>query len=81
LAITFFLGAVNANSLNTNAAIAVGENQLPAWSAHRKVNNGLGFQVGAFLNTANPTLIVDTDFLDGQMNNANVAPSLQNQTL
>jgi hypothetical protein len=81
LALSFAVGAINVNSQNTNAAISVGENQLPGWAAHRKVNNGLGFQAGNFLNIGNGTFIVDTDAIDGQINNANISPSVQGQTL
>ncbi|MED1203949.1 hypothetical protein [Heyndrickxia acidicola] len=81
MALSFAVGAINVNSQNTNAAISVGENQLPGWAAHRKVNNGLGFQAGNFFNMGNGTFTVDTDFIDGQINNANISPSVQGQSL
>ena len=53
MAIAFTLSAININSQNTNATVAVGENQLPGWAAHRKVNNGYGFFAGNVLNMGN----------------------------
>lgn len=79
--IAFTLGAINVNSLNTNAVISVGENQLPGWAAHRKVNNGIGFFAGNVLNAANGALINDTDVLDGLINSQNPSPSVQTQAL
>ncbi|MBL5768695.1 hypothetical protein MXL46_20570 [Heyndrickxia sporothermodurans] len=81
MAIPFAIGSINVNSQNTNATISIGQNQLPGWAAHRKTNNGQGIQAGLFLNTANGTVIIDTDLLDGQMNNANITPSAQGQTV
>lgn len=81
MAITFGVGAININSQNTNSTVAVGQNQLPGWAAHRKVNNGQGFFAGNVVNTANGSVINDLDFIDGQMNNANVSPSAQGQTI
>ncbi|QQZ08451.1 hypothetical protein [Heyndrickxia vini] len=81
MAIPFAIGAINVNSQNTNSTISVGQNQLPGWAAHRKINNGLGFQAGIFFNMANGTVVIDTDVLDGQMNNANISPSAQGQTI
>lgn len=79
--LAFTVGAINVNSQNTNSVIAVGENQLPGWAAHRKVNNGIGFFAGNVLNTANAACINDPDAIDGMMNNQNISPSVQNQAL
>lgn len=81
MAIAFTLGSINVNSQNTNSAISVGENQLPGWAAHRKVNNGIGFLAGNVLNTGNISGINDPDLIDGMMNNQNIAPSAQGQAL
>lgn len=81
MAIAFTLGAINVNSQQTNTAIAIGENQLPGWSAHRKVNNGIGFFAGNVLNAGNASSIVDPDGVDGMMNNQSISPSVQNQAL
>ncbi|MDN0191575.1 hypothetical protein QI003_23965 [Bacillus stercoris] len=81
MAIGFTLGAINVNSQQTNTAIAIGENQLPGWAAHRKVNNGIGFFAGNVLNQGNVSTVIDPDGMDGVMNNQNISPSVQNQTL
>ncbi|WP_053360798.1 hypothetical protein [Bacillus sp. FJAT-27251] len=81
MAIAFTLGAININSQNTNSAVAVGENQLPAWAAHRKTNNGNGFFAGNVFNTGNVANVIDPDGVDGMMNNQNIAPSVQSQAL
>jgi hypothetical protein len=81
VAIAFTLGAININSQQTNTAIAVGENQLPGWAAHRKVNNGFGFFAGNTLNAGNMSFVIDPDGVDGVMNNVNISPSVQNQAL
>ncbi|WP_442599902.1 hypothetical protein [Neobacillus sp. D3-1R] len=81
MALGIVVGAINVNSQNTNSTISVGENQMPGWAAHRKINNGIGAQMGIFLTTGNGAFILDTDAIDGQMNNANVSPSAQNQAL
>ena len=81
MAIAFTLGAININSQNTNAVVAVGENQLPGWAAHRKTNNGMGFFAGNVLNAGNLAPVVDPDGVDGMMNNQNISPSVQSQAL
>jgi hypothetical protein len=81
LAIVFTLGAINVNSQQTNTAISIGENQLPGWTAHRKVNNGMGSFAGNVVNAGNISSIVDPDGMDGMMNNQNITPSAQNQAL
>ncbi|RLL41776.1 hypothetical protein D8M04_17055 [Oceanobacillus piezotolerans] len=81
MAVAFTLGAININSINTNAVVTVGENQLPAWAAHRKVNNGIGFFAGNVLNAGNFASTVDPDGVDGMMNNQNISPSVQGQAL
>jgi hypothetical protein len=81
VAIGFTLGAINVNSQNTNAAISIGENQLPGWAAHRKVNNGIGFFAGNVLNMGNAALVIDPDGVDGLINNQNISPSVQSQAL
>jgi hypothetical protein len=81
LAIVFTLGAINVNSQQTNTAISIGENQLPGWASHRKVNNGIGFFAGNVVNAGNISSIVDPDGVDGMMNNQNITPSAQNQAL
>lgn len=75
------VGAITINNQNTNSTVAIGQNQLPGWSAHRKVNNGLGFQAGIIINMASGANVNDFDVLDGQMNNITTNPSLQGQTL
>lgn len=81
LAIGFSLGAVNVNSQNTNCVIAIGENQLNGYAAHRKVNNGIGFLSGNVLNQANVTSVFDPDGVDSLMNSLNFSPAVQNQAL
>lgn len=81
LAIPLFVGSINVVQQNTNSALAVGQNQLPGWSAHRKTNNGVGQQTGLFANTANYTLILDNDLNDGQINDPDFIPGVQGQAL
>jgi hypothetical protein len=81
LAIAFSVGAININSQNSNAAVSVGENQLPGWSSHRKTNNGVGIQVGIFTNTLNYTNIIDPDVSDGNIVDPDVIPAVQGQAL
>ena len=81
MAIGFTLGAINVNSQNTNSAISIGENQLPGWAAHRKVNNGIGFFAGNVLNMGNVASVIDPDGVDGLINNQNISPSVQSQAL
>ncbi|WP_338472381.1 hypothetical protein R4Z10_06440 [Niallia sp. XMNu-256] len=81
MAIAFTLGAINVNSQQTNAVVTVGENQLPGWAAHRKVNNGYGFFAGNVLNAGNMASVIDPDGVDGMMNNQNIAPGVQSQAL
>ncbi|WP_042454386.1 hypothetical protein [Neobacillus dielmonensis] len=81
MALPLSIGAININSQNTNAAVSVGENQLSGWSSHRKTNNGFGIQVGLFTNNLNYTLIMDSDVIDGQMNDQDVIPAGQGQAL
>lgn len=81
MAIAFSVGAININSQNSNAAVSVGENQLPGWSSHRKTNNGVGIQVGLFTNTLNYTNIIDPDVSDGTMIDPDVIPSVQSQAI
>lgn len=79
--LAFTLGAINVNSINTNSTISVGENQLPGWTAHRKINNGVGFFAGNVLITGNATFINDPDGVDGLMTSQNISPSVQSQAL
>jgi Spore germination protein gerPA/gerPF len=81
LAIPLAIGAINVNSLNTNAVVSVGENQLYGWSSHRKTNNGVGIQVGIFTNSLNYTIIVDNDLADAQMLDPDIIPGVQSQAL
>ena len=81
MAIPAGVGVININSQNTNASLGVGENQMSGWSAHRKTNNGVGLQIGMFLNTANWTLIVDPDVNDGNMIDPDLIPAVQGQAL
>lgn len=79
--LAFSLGAINVNSQNTNAAISVGENQLPGWAAHRKINNGNGTFAGNIFNMGNSSFVFDPDGVDAVMNNQNISPSVQSQAL
>ncbi|WP_035321824.1 hypothetical protein [Peribacillus kribbensis] len=73
------VGAININLQYTNSAIAIGENQMPAWSAHRKTNSGFGFQAGFILVCENTAVILDPDIVDGQINNITAGPNVQSQ--
>ena len=74
-------GAININSQTTNCVVSIGENLLTGWAAHRKTNNGIAAQVGTFISTANPAFIYDFDLIDGQMNDQDLTPGVQNQSL
>ncbi|MBT2659067.1 spore germination protein [Bacillus sp. ISL-18] len=81
MAMPVAVGAINVNSLNTNATVSVGENQLSGWSSHRKTNNGVGIQVGIFANSLNYTIILDNDLADAQMLDPDIIPGVQTQAL
>ena len=81
MAVAFAVGAVNIQSQNTNCNVSFGVTQLPGWAAQRKVNNGEGFFAGAFINTANGSILIDTDAIDGVINNLNNSPSVQTQAV
>ena len=53
------------NSLNTSAAVFVGDNSAPSWDANNKSSNSINTVAGAGnVFTANITLLSDNDVLD-----------------
>lgn len=79
LAIPVGVGVINIVMQNTNSSVAVGENQLSGWSAHRKTNNGVGNQAGLYSNIANISIILDNDLNDGNIIDPDVNPGIQTQ--
>ena len=52
------------NSLDTNAAVSIGENLLNGWSAHGKRNDGTGRSAGITENKSNTNIVIDNDLVD-----------------
>ncbi|MED4205318.1 hypothetical protein [Neobacillus mesonae] len=64
--------AINVFSMDTNAAISVGENVLDGWSAHSKRNEGTGRSMGITEQILNTNIIMDQDIIDAQMNDVKI---------
>ncbi|WP_052352744.1 hypothetical protein [Neobacillus dielmonensis] len=59
---------INVNSLDTNAAVSVGENLLNGWSAHSKRNQGTGRAAGISQHSNNTNILIDNDIIDSPIN-------------
>lgn len=59
---------INVNSLDTNAAVSVGENLLNGWSAHGKRNEATGRSAGISQHKENTNIVIDNDVVDCPIN-------------
>lgn len=80
MAICFAVGPILINQQNTNSTVAIGENQFPGLTGHRKVNNG-ALQLGYTINLASGAIVIDQDVIDAQITNLTTNPSIQSQAL
>jgi hypothetical protein len=55
---------INVNGLENNSAISVGNMQQPGWSAHGKINAGVGGSTGILVSKHNSSGIFDNDYID-----------------
>jgi hypothetical protein len=55
---------INVNSLDTNAAVSVGDNISNGWGAHGKRNQGIGRSVGTSQLQSNTNIVIDNDVVD-----------------
>lgn len=81
MAVTISFVAINVNSQETNATVSIGENSQAAWTSHNKQNFGNGMFFGNTLTPNNWILISDNDVIDMPVNDNDITPSAQNQTL
>ncbi|WP_051263082.1 hypothetical protein [Tuberibacillus calidus] len=81
MAIAINFAAININAMNRDAAVAIGENNQPGWTAHNKANFGLGLQFGISFTANQFNVIADNDVIDAPINDQDGIPGNQNQTL
>ncbi len=75
MAISIVFNMINVNSINTDAAISIGENNLGGWDTHSKNNYGNGSFYGNTFNTVNFNLLSDHDLIDSPINDQDIKPS------
>ena len=63
---------INLTAMDTNAAVAIGENSLNGWSAHSKRNEGTGRSTGVAQYKSNTNIVIDNDLIDGTINDNSV---------
>jgi len=81
MAISINFVSIVINSQNTNSTVSLGENAQSAWNAHQKKNFGNGMYFG---NTASPNNIInilDNDIIDMPVQDNDIAPTAQNQSV
>lgn len=81
MAISINFVSIVLNSQNRNATISIGENSQAGWSTHNKNNYGNGFYAGNTVSPNNIINILDNDVVDMPVNDSDVVPSGQNQSL
>ncbi|WP_458413692.1 hypothetical protein ACNQFZ_01965 [Schinkia sp. CFF1] len=79
IAINFVSVVVNAQ--NRNATVAMGEVLQSNWSAHQKANFGIGFSIGNNAEFNNIVNILDPDLVDMPVQDSDMVPSAQNQSV
>ncbi|HHY74781.1 MAG TPA: hypothetical protein GX497_16455 [Bacillus bacterium] len=79
IAINFVSVVVNAQ--NRNSTISMGEVLQSNWNSHQKSNFGIGFSVGNTAEFNNIINILDSDLIDMPLQDSDVVPSAQNQSL
>lgn len=62
------VGDINVISMDTNAAVSIGENDANVWSAHSKRNEGTGRSIGVSQHKLNTNVVIDNDLIDAQIN-------------
>ncbi|WP_248924619.1 hypothetical protein [Paenibacillus hamazuiensis] len=77
LAINFV--AINVNSINRDATLAVGENNQPGWSTHGKTMFGNMQSFGLSFVTNIVNNMIDSDVVDSPIVDNDSIPSAQNQ--
>lgn len=63
---------INLTSMDTNAAVSIGENSSNGWSAHSKRNEGMGRSTGVAQYKLNTNIVIDNDLIDSTMNDNQV---------
>jgi hypothetical protein len=81
LAVTINFISINVNTLDTDATISVGENNQGGWDAHSKNTFGSGMFFGNTFNSYNLNVIPDNDIIDAPINDQDIKPSVQNQSV
>jgi hypothetical protein len=81
MAIAINFVAINVNSVNRDGTISVGENNQPGWSTHGKTMFGNCQVFGVSLATNIINNMFDSDFLDSPINDQDIIPSAQSQTV
>lgn len=81
MAVSIVFGAINVNSINTDATVSIGENSQPNWDAQSKNNYGNGVLVGNVIVPNNIIFISDNDLVDSPINDPDIVPSVQNQSV
>lgn len=81
MAVAIGFGAININSINTDAALAVGENSQPGWDAQAKNNYGNGVAIGNVALPNNIIFVSDNDLIDTPINDMDIVPTSQNQSV
>lgn len=77
---SIIFNAINVNGLETNNGIFVGDNAASNWASHNKNQFAIGQVFGAFNNyPANFNTIIDQDFIDTPINDADVQPTAPTQ--
>lgn len=81
MAISINFGSINVMRIEANGTVNVGENNQPGWSAHHKINNGIGSFHGSAVVTNDITTVSDNDVIDIPINDPDYSPGNQNQSL
>ncbi|HEU4962912.1 MAG TPA: hypothetical protein VFV52_03495 [Bacilli bacterium] len=79
MAVIIGLNAINVMTLNTNASVAVGENNQVGWDSHQKQNSAMGPINGNAFSANSVNSMVDNDVLDYVVSDNDVKPGGQVQ--
>ncbi len=80
MAISINFGAINVLRVQANSSVNVGENNQPGWSAHHKINNGIGSFHGPAAVTNDIISLNDNDVMDAPVNDPDRSNGVQNQS-
>ncbi|NLZ53380.1 MAG: hypothetical protein GX892_09570 [Thermoanaerobacteraceae bacterium] len=75
MAVSIVFNMINVNSINTDAAISVGENNLGSWDTHSKNNYGNGAFYGNTLSPTNLNFVSDLDAIDSPVYDQDFKPN------